>query len=290
MEDMKAQIELKLIAAQLADWCRHREGIIFRSSLCTQERVLRFQTPLLLQIIPNAKGQTGAWKSGCFFMYEIYNGAAEFKITCSVSLMGLLKKQRKDFMKLIEKSGVSSEAAKGLYYLKEWTYPEAAGKLDKIMEAMQDFSEFEMPYFETELAIWKDNHDYRIKAFPDVSQVAILREDLPEQLLVEGGMKDILTNKYERNSTARKKCIAVYGTSCRICGFDFGAVYGPEFAGRIHVHHKVPLSKIKEDYVVDPVKDLIPVCPNCHMILHSRTGGYYTVEEVKKMIEKNVSN
>ncbi len=285
MEDMKAQIELKLIAAQLSDWCKHREGIIFKSSLCTQERVLRFQTPLLIEIFPNVEGQSGAWKSGSFFMYEIYNGTDEFKITCSVSLMGLLKKQRKDCLKLIEKVGASDEVAKGLYYLKEWIYPDTARKLDKIMEAIKDFSEFEMPYFETELAKWKDNHEYHIKAFPDVSQVALSRDNLPEQLLVEGGMKDILTNKYERNRVARKKCIAVYGTACQICGFDFGVVYGPEFAGKIHVHHKVPLFEIKEDYVVNPVKDLIPVCPNCHMIIHSKPGGYYTVEEIKTMMQ-----
>ena len=138
-----------------------------------------------------------------------------------------------------------------------------------------------MPYFETELAKWKDGHDYRIKEFPDVKQVTFAREELPENLLLEGGMQDILTNKYERNLNARKKCIAVYGTACCICGFDFGVVYGPEFAGKIHVHHKLPLFEIKEDYAVDPVKDLIPVCPNCHMVLHSKPGGFYTIEEVK---------
>lgn len=39
MDDMKSQIELKLIATQLSDWCRHKEGFIFKSSLCTQEFV-----------------------------------------------------------------------------------------------------------------------------------------------------------------------------------------------------------------------------------------------------------
>ena len=85
---------------------------------------------------------------------------------------------------------------------------------------------------------------------------------------------------------ARKKCIEVHGTACNICGFDFGTVYGLEFVGKIHVHHKLPLHEIKEDYVVDPVEDLIPVCPNCHMILHSKPGGFYTVDEVKTMVKK----
>lgn len=116
---MKAQIELKLIATQLSDWCRHKEDIIFKSSLCTQERILRFQTPLLVEIFPNVEGHIGAWKSGCFFMYEIYNGVDEFKITCSVSMMGLQKKQRKDCLKLIESCGAADKSRKGLYFLKE---------------------------------------------------------------------------------------------------------------------------------------------------------------------------
>lgn len=285
MEDMRTQIELRVIAAQLCDWLKHEDGIIFDSSLCTQERVLRFQTPLLTEIFPNAGRQTGAWKNGCFFMYEIYNGANEFKITCSVSLTGLSKKQHDKCLKLLESSGVEETSVKGLCFVKEWVYPDAPGKLEKIMKALEDFSEVEMPYFEAELSRWKDDHKYQIKSFPSISQVAISREDLPEELLVEGGMKDILTNKYERNLTARKKCIAYWGTACQICGIDFGVVYGAEFAGKIHVHHKVPLCEIKKDYVVDPVNDLIPVCPNCHMILHSKLDGVYTVDEVKEMIK-----
>lgn len=286
MEDMKAQIERKIIATQLSDWCKNHEGIIFVSSLCSQERILRFQTPLLIEIFPNSEGQTGVWESGRFLMYEIYNGIDDFKITCSVSLKGLEKSQRKDCLKLIEKCGITKEAQKGLYFLREWDYPSAAGSMDKIKDVFYDFSEFEMPYFETELERWKDNHDYILKCFPDVSQETLPRNSLPEEILIEGGMKDILTNKYERNLTARKKCIAVHGTACKICGFDFGEVYGPEFAGKIEVHHKKPLYTIKEDYVVDPVNDLIPVCPNCHMIIHSKVDGFYTVEEVMEMVKR----
>ena len=286
MEDGKSQIVRKLIGEQLADWCRHRENIIFRSSLCTQERCLRFTSPLMQEIFPSTAARSGAWKSGVYFMYEIYNGTDEFKITASVSLTGLLKKQRRECRRLLESCGIAEEAGRGLYFLKEWNYPDAAGQYARIMDALQDFSEFEMPYFETELAKWKENHDYRIKPFPDVSLTALPKSDLPEELLVEGGMKDILTNRYERNLTARKKCIAVHGTACKICGFDFGTVYGPEFAGKIQVHHILPLHEIRHDYAVDPVSDLIPVCPNCHMLLHSKpSGGVYTPEEVREMLQ-----
>jgi DNA-binding response OmpR family regulator len=37
-----------------------------------------------------------------------------------------------------------------------------------------------------------------------------------------------------------------------------------------------------DDYIVNPEKDLIPVCPNCHMILHTKKadGQYLSVEEL----------
>lgn len=53
----------------------------------------------------------------------------------------------------------------------------------------------------------------------------------------------------------------------------------------IHIHHIRPLYEIKETYVVDPVNDLIPVCPNSHMVLHANGGT--TVEELKKRIASN---
>ena len=57
-----------------------------------------------------------------------------------------------------------------------------------------------------------------------------------------------------------------------------------QYDNMIHVHHIVPVSEIGEEYVVDPVKDLIPVCPNCHMVLHAGTD--ITVEKLRERLKK----
>jgi 5-methylcytosine-specific restriction protein A len=54
---------------------------------------------------------------------------------------------------------------------------------------------------------------------------------------------------------------------------SFEKTYGPEFKDIIEVHHIVPLNQIGEAYVVDPINDLIPVCPNCHTAIHSKHGS-----------------
>lgn len=111
---------------------------------------------------------------------------------------------------------------------------------------------------------------------------------IPEEYKESGIGKKILVNKYERNSNARRKCLEIYGSKCIVCGFDSAKVYGDEFANRIEVHHIVPINEVQKDYKVDPKKDIVPVCPNCHMMLHSKmnNGQYPTIEFLKSIVMK----
>ena len=108
--------------------------------------------------------------------------------------------------------------------------------------------------------------------------------------LPEGAVRRVSVNAYERNAKARKACIDHYGTSCRICGFDFERQYGKRGRGIIQVHHLKPLSKIRGKYQVDPIEDLIPVCPNCHTMLHSNPKQLMTIAELKKLIRKSYAD
>jgi hypothetical protein len=120
---------------------------------------------------------------------------------------------------------------------------------------------------------------------PPPSVLPLPEEIDPSVVLREGAVRTIVVNAYERNPEARRQCLAAHGTACCICGFNFGVVYGPEADGYIHVHHLQPLSEIGEEYVVNPVEDLRPVCPNCHAVIHIG-GRCRTVDEVRKMLTK----
>src|SRR5215510_687494 len=72
----------------------------------------------------------------------------------------------------------------------------------------------------------------------------------------------------ERDPIARQRCIELYGYRCSVCKFTLEEVYGEIGREFIHVHHLRPLSGIAEEYEIDPVEDLRPVCPNCHAMLH----------------------
>jgi 5-methylcytosine-specific restriction enzyme A len=87
--------------------------------------------------------------------------------------------------------------------------------------------------------------------------------------LPEGARSKVLVNKYERSAANRAAAIAIHGSVCQVCTIDFGSVYGPMGVGFIHVHHVIPISNYLDNYFVDPEIDLVPVCPNCHAMLHT---------------------
>lgn len=105
----------------------------------------------------------------------------------------------------------------------------------------------------------------------------------------EGAEIEYTGTKYERNRKARQDCILHYGTKCQVCDFDFEAVYGKVGRKYIEVHHLNPISEQDGEYEVDPIRDLRPVCPNCHAMLH-RKNPPYTLNELAEMMKDASGN
>ena len=116
---------------------------------------------------------------------------------------------------------------------------------------------------------------------------ARLAEEIPlDERYREGSAQRVLVNRYERDSRARDAFLRRYGHECVACGISFADRYGPEVAGLIHVHHLVPLSTVGKDYSPDPARDLVPVCPNCHAVVHSGSRTR-SIDEVKAMLKRS---
>ena len=195
--------------------------------------------------------------------------------------------------------------SKGKYYFKKYGMNAASGTLvlfqfDNRIIASATLLEIE------KLSTPKDGQYYgvyifdvnSVKVFQPIvadeinsldSNVSLFAEEISYYLhrpLVEGAKKQVVVNAYERNSRAREMCIQYYGCTCSVCNFNFVKFYGEEFAGEIHVHHLKALSEVDEEYEVHPINDLRPVCPNCHLALHSNIGFKpYSIEELKEKIQ-----
>lgn len=114
---------------------------------------------------------------------------------------------------------------------------------------------------------------------------SIFPEVLPDlNSYSEGAVRSILVNAYERDTKARAACLAKHGRRCAVCAISFEEQYGEIGKGFIHVHHKKPLAAIRCEYKINPKIDLVPVCPNCHAMLHS-SNPPLAVETLKSIYE-----
>lgn len=106
--------------------------------------------------------------------------------------------------------------------------------------------------------------------------------------LPEGALKQELVNRYERSRYNRTLCINFHGLSCKVCNMNFANSYGEIGKGFIHIHHITPVSQLGAGYIINPIQDLIPVCPNCHAMLHKRNPPY-SIPELISLINQPLS-
>ncbi|MBO5631441.1 MAG: HNH endonuclease, partial [Aeriscardovia sp.] len=100
---------------------------------------------------------------------------------------------------------------------------------------------------------------------------------------IEGEEKDQVSIRYERDQRAKAKCIKAKGCKCAVCGFDFEKAYGEAGKGFIEVHHIIPVSKRGGSYILDPINDLVPLCSNCHSMVHRKRDIVMKIEDLQKI-------
>ena len=275
--NVQKEIYLKLAANVIIDFLKHysneHNNVLFNEADCASYKSIRFSTRELDAEFKPIKKNIGYYKNGHFVYFEIKSENDIWIIELNISKVDLpydylIKLKNIEEHYIFENEYIASLFKKDLC-TKDYTIEDIIINLTSFLQ--EDLYRLLNTIFQNKQSILKEEIeiDYNV-----------------DKYYIEGAKKLVFENKYERNTEARQKCIEHYGAKCQICGFDFAKVYGEEFEGKIEVHHRVPLSEIKKEYIVDPIKDLIPVCSNCHLILHSKPNGTYTVEEVIEIIEK----
>jgi len=138
------------------------------------------------------------------------------------------------------------------------------------------------PVKENKTAI-KINARVKKLPMPIGEEGAIFEND--DLIPIYGKKVSIIVNKYERDPDKRKKCLEHFGHTCQICGFSFIHKYGKLGEDYCHVHHIEPLSEVGGEYDIDPTKDMLPVCANCHAMLHRKRPALKP-DELKRLLKK----
>jgi predicted HNH restriction endonuclease len=79
---------------------------------------------------------------------------------------------------------------------------------------------------------------------------------------------------------------------CAVCGFDFYNFYGEQGKNYIQIHHEKPIFEYDDDgmnvNLDDALKNVKPLCANCHCMIHRKRQNTLSVEELKNMIKKSL--
>lgn len=141
------------------------------------------------------------------------------------------------------------------------------------------------------------NYEDVKKAIGDIQE----REDvLPlEEIISEGKLTTKNVKIRERSSRLRLTAIEYFThdnkISCDCCGFNFPQFYGGTFGKDcIEIHHIKPIFQYQDDAleqsIENALQNLLPVCPNCHRIIHKNRIGSEQLDAFKtELVQRHVT-
>jgi len=112
----------------------------------------------------------------------------------------------------------------------------------------------------------------------------------------EGVQVVVQTTVYKRSSKLRDKAIQFYTVDnrikCKSCCFDFEEFYGEYGKGFIEIHHQKPVYQYDgedaELTIEQALENVIPVCSNCHRMIHRSRNNPLTIEQIKDYVQQDL--
>jgi len=113
-----------------------------------------------------------------------------------------------------------------------------------------------------------------------------------QNLIIEEGSIELKSIKQRKRSQKLReekiKEIKMWNNgkiSCIVCNFDFSDKYDGHGEGFIEIHHLEPVSfgSTSQD-IQEALKKVVPLCANCHRMVHKNKDKLLTPEELKKIV------
>jgi predicted HNH restriction endonuclease len=124
-------------------------------------------------------------------------------------------------------------------------------------------------------------------------------EDFDENILITEGVRKYIsqnTNIYVRSLKLREYAINYFTEKgklkCSCCSFDFYDFYGDIGKNFIEIHHIKPIFKYENEDITktleNAVQNLVPLCSNCHRMIHKNRKTPLSISELNKNINPNL--
>lgn len=123
-------------------------------------------------------------------------------------------------------------------------------------------------------------------------------EDFDENILITEGVRKYVSqnsNIYNRSIKLRDYAIRYFmkkgSLKCSCCSFNFYDFYGEIGRNFIEIHHIKPIFKYENEDITKTlekaIKNLAPLCSNCHRMIHKNKRTPLSINELNKNINPN---
>ncbi len=121
-------------------------------------------------------------------------------------------------------------------------------------------------------------------------------EVFDENIMIQEGIKKLQKTKiYERSLKLRKVAIEHFTKDgdilCEACKFSYKKFYGEIGKGYIEIHHIKPIFKYEDEELDKTIevalKNVVPVCSNCHRMIHRKWKEPLKFDYLVKQIQNN---
>lgn len=102
----------------------------------------------------------------------------------------------------------------------------------------------------------------------------------------EGFQGDEPAKSYSGNQESIDKCFQIFGRKCKVCGMEEEKAERIFSAPGLHIHHKQFFFDEKAPDDADAQKELVPICPRCHNMIHAFPGKIRTIRDVQNLLIK----
>ena len=115
------------------------------------------------------------------------------------------------------------------------------------------------------------------------------------EVITEGEETFVVTKSLQRSKRLRNAAISHFThdgvISCDCCGFVFESFYGKKYGvSCIEIHHIKPIFEYEgqgvEQTIENAIENLLPVCPNCHRVIHRYHITKMQLPDFKKQIQQ----
>lgn len=135
-----------------------------------------------------------------------------------------------------------------------------------------------------------------VEVLDDIENNSEKIENFDEEFINEGTNSRSTSNRYKRSQKLHDRAIEHFSKdnriSCHCCSFNFDDFYSADVAkGYIEIHHIKPVFKYESEdmdiSISKALENLIPVCANCHRVIHKNKKEPIHTDRLTEIIKNN---